>query len=137
MYFLDSYRYGENSETCEVVIQHRGKRYTGCSRRHPDDQDRPLLAGRLAEMRAEIAALKEERNAKKAECEAVRKYLTACQQTKEFDKNSDMAKIMFHQFNLRVKEVNALTDAINQRLLAIRAAIKAIDKVEKFIDKKD
>ena len=121
MKFKSSWFDGKKKTVVEVM--HRGKKYQGIARVHPDDDGRAseYTGGFIAETRAMIAALKEERKALKEECEACRKFVRACTSYKNFDKDSPTAKAVFRQLNRKIKRVNELTDEIN-------ALYKSIDK---------
>ena len=114
MKFLRS-NYDSETSTSTVAIRHLSKVFFGKAKLHPDDKDKAseLVGGRYAEMRAEIKALKYERQIEKAKCEECRKFVKACEQCKLFDKDSATAKIMYRQLGVRIKKVNKLADRIN------------------------
>ena len=115
--------------TTRVVVEHLGKEFEGFAYLHPDDMDRAseYVGGDIAETRATIKALKYERKLLKEKCEECRKFVKACNGYKNFDKDSPTAKVVFRQLNRRIKEVNDLTDEINE-------LYKSIDK---FLWKRD
>jgi hypothetical protein len=47
----------------------------------------------------------------------------ACEQYKNWDKNSPSAKIIYRQLNLKIRKVNELTDIINQKMKNLEKAI--------------
>jgi hypothetical protein len=108
-----------------VTIEHMGKRFFGIASLHPDDKDKASkYAGcSYAETRAEIKALKYERKIAKEKAEEFRKIVKACEQYKNWDKNSPSAKIIYRQLNLKIRKVNELTDIINQKMKNLEKAI--------------
>lgn len=134
MFFNDCTKDGNT--TC-VTVLHNGELYKGYSHCHPDDRFNGVRGGRIAEARATINALKAERRAKIAECEACRAFVNSVTSHKDFDTTSPEAKFMYHQLNMRYKAVNKITDEINSLLLSIEVMKKGIDKVNKFIENKE
>lgn len=127
------------TSVCEVV--HKKQTYTGLSKLHPDDKEAGLgsryTGCRYAELRAEIKALKDEYNREKAACEECRKFVKACSQYKNFDKESSTAKAIFRQLNRRIKKVNELADLINKKLSDLDVAIKQKDIVHRALERKN
>ena len=123
---------------CEV--KHKGKIYRGVAHLHPDDEKDGLASKytgcRYAELRAEIKALKDEYKKEKAACEECRKFVKACSQYKNFDKESPTAKAIFRQLNRRIKKVNELVDLINKKLSDLDMAIRQKDIVHKALERK-
>lgn len=126
------------TSVCEVV--HKKQTYAGLSRLHPEDKEAGLgskyTGCRYAEMRAEIKALKAEYKKEKAACEECRKFVTACTQYKNFDKESPTAKAMFRQLNRRIKTVNDLADKINNKMYELDMAIRQKDIVHNALENK-
>lgn len=120
---------------CEVL--HKGERYIGHAKLHPEDKDKAsrYTGCRFAEMRAEIKALKAEYKKEKAACEECRKFVKACTQYKNFDKESPTAKAMFRQLNQRIKRVNKLADEINKKLNNLDMAIRQKEIVHNALQK--
>lgn len=139
MQLIDSY-FSEYSGISCCDVKHKGKKYEGTARLHPDDKEAGLASKytgcRYAEMRAEIKALKAEYKEEKAACEECRKFVKACSQYKNFDNESPTAKAMFRQLNRRIKRVNDLADAINQKMMDLDMAIRQKDIVHKALDRK-
>lgn len=108
-----------------VVIRHLKHRFYGTADVHPDDKKNTSeFAGCiLAEMRAQIKALKYERRLAKEEAEICRKFIKACETSNTWNKNSNTAKIAYHQLNCKIKRVNKLTDEINDLLFKINKYI--------------
>ena len=122
MIFRDSFYDTENGLSV-TIVQHLGKTFIGEAKLHPDDKDKAskFSGCRLAELRAEAKALKYEYNKAKADSESCRKMMVACTQTKNFDKDSDTAKVLFHQVNIKIKNVNKIADLYNDELEESRA----------------
>lgn len=108
-----------------VIIKHLKNRFYGTADVHPDDENNASeFAGCiLAEMRAQVNALKYERTLAKKEAEICRKFIKACESTKTWNKESQTAKIAYHQLNCKIKRVNKLTDEINNLLFKINKYI--------------
>lgn len=123
-----------------VELEHKGKYYLGMAKLHPEDKKDGLASRytgcRYAELRAEIKALKAEYKAEKAACEECRKFVKACTQYKNFDKESTTAKSIFRQLNCRIKRVNQLADKINEKVRDLDMAIRQKDIVHKAIQNK-
>lgn len=123
---------------CEV--KYKRKKYKGWAKIHPEDEREGLASKytgcRYAETRAQIKALKDEYNREKAACEECRKFVKACSQYKNFDKESPTAKAMFRQLNRRIKKVNDLADAINNKMMDLDSAIRQKEIVHKALERK-
>jgi hypothetical protein len=132
--------YNEDLGTSVCEIIHKKQTYTGLSKLHPDDKKDGLgskyTGCRYAEIRAEIKALKAEYKKEKAACEECRKFVKACSQYRNFDKESTTAKVMYRQLNRRIKKVNKIADAINQKIQDLDIAIRQKEIVHKALEKK-
>ena len=137
MKFIESYFDKETKEST-VIVEHMGVQFIGKAKLHPEDSDRcsELVGGRYAEMRATIKALKYERNIEKQKCEECRKFVKACSQYRNFDKDSQTAKLMYRQLNKRIKRVNALADEINVLYEGIITDVAKRDKLLNKINNK-
>lgn len=135
--FLKSSYFTEQTGTSSCTIQHKGKMYTGFAELHPDDAEKASrFAGcELAEIRAEIKALKSELKQEREKCEEVRKFVIACTQYSKWDKEDPSAKVVYRQLNRRIKRVNQLVNMINERELKIMRLIGQRDVVIKAMDK--
>ena len=133
MRFLDS---GTVKETgySTVVIEHKGNKYVGQAKCHPDDTFSEFTGCRYAQERAEINALKDEWKQKKHDCDECRKYLIAVSQYAGFDKESSTAKAMFRQLNSRIKEVNKLAEIISKKQFNLQVAIKQQDSFNSKVE---
>ncbi len=120
-----------------VAIKHRNKYYHGYANLHPDDKDNwsEFTGCRYAEIRAQIAALKNDLREKKESCEECRKFVKAIEQYKQFNKNDATAKAMYRQLNRRIREVNVIVDKINALKFSLNVAIKNQDYVNKKFKK--
>lgn len=136
MYLINSY-FTERTGTSSCTVQRKGKIYTGFAKLHPDDAEKvSRFAGcELAEIRAEIKALKAELKQEREKCEEVRKFVIACTQYAKWDKEDPSAKVVYRQLNRRIKKVNQLVDMINERELKIMRLIGQRDAVIKAMDK--
>ena len=123
MKFINSY-FNSDCGNSTVIIQHLGKKFVGTACIHPDEKEKASsYAGcQIAEIRAEILALKYERKLKKTETDAMIKFVHACECYKFFNKEENSARVVYRQLNRRIAEVNKLTDEINKRY-------KEIDKI--------
>ena len=135
MRFLDSSTVKETGYST-VIIEHKGNKYMGQAKCHPDDIFSEFTGCRYAQERAEISALKAEWRKKKAKCEECRKFVNAVSQYKVFDKNHPIAKAMYRQLNHRIKEVNKLAEIIGKKEFNLRVAIRQQDMVNKSINQK-
>ena len=130
-----------DSHTCPTTrksyaaIRYKGKDYKGFAKCHPDDEWSEYIGCMIAEMRAEIAALKEEYKKKKQSCEECRKFVVAVTQYAKFDKTSPSAKAMFRQLNRRIKEVNKIAEAINRREFELRLKLNQKEYINKKYSK--
>ena len=129
MKFIDSWT-NEACKVSTVEIEHMGKPFTDYAYCHPDDEWSEFTGCRIAETRATIQALKYERTIKIKKCEECRKFVKAVEQYKNFDKTSSTAKAMYRQLNRRIKEVNDLTDLINNIELNLKASIRFKNKLK-------
>ena len=130
--------FNEGTGKSTSVVKHKKRKYYGYAWLHPEDKEiaSKYTGCRYAEMRAEIKALKDEYKKEKKACEECRKFVKACSQYKNFDKESLTAKVMFRQLNRRIKQVNNLADQINQKMQDLEIAIKQKDIVSKALERK-
>lgn len=137
MQLIDSI-FNEGTGKSTSVIKYKKKKYYGYAWLHPEDKEKASkYAGcRYAEMRAEIKALKAEHKKEKAACEECRKFVMACSQYKNFDKESPTAKVMFRQLNRRIKRVNDLADLINKKMSDLETAIRQKEIVGNALERK-
>lgn len=139
MQFISSdYEVNEREAISAVTVQHLGKKFDGYAWGHPDDKENwSEFAGcSYAETRAMIEALKYERKQAKEKADAAIDFLKACECYKNFDKNSETAKVLYRQINQRVKKVNDLADKINNLYDDLDKSIKRRSIVVNAIKRK-
>jgi hypothetical protein len=123
----------ENTGISYAIVEHTingtKRRFEGIARIHPEDTPSKFTGCRYAEMRAQIKALKAERHSLICKCEECRKFIKACSQYKNWDKESPTAKAIYTQLNKRIKAVNKITDKINELEWDLRIAIRQQDTV--------
>lgn len=141
MKLIDAY-YSEYLKKSYATIEHSingtKKQFEGVSKVHPEEEHASKFTGcRYAEMRAQIKALKAERTDLIIKCEECRKFVKACSQCKNWDKDSPIAKVVYRQLNQRIKQINKITDEINQLQWDLNIAIRQQDTVgKKLADKR-
>ena len=129
MKLIDAW-FEESTGKSYATVEHLGRRYQGMSKLHPEEESASRFTGcRYAEIRAQIKALKAERQSLIWKCEECRKFVKACSQYKNWDKKSLVAKIIYKQLNKRIKEVNKITDKINELEWDLKIAIRQQDTV--------
>ena len=137
MKFEDSYTEPELRKSV-VFVKHKGQHFTGVSWCHPDDNWSEITGCRIAEIRAQINALKYEHKLAKEKCEECRKFVKAVEQYKCFNPDDPSAKAMYRQLNRRIKAVNDLAIKIGTIEFNLKVNIAAKDKLLKKVhDKKD
>lgn len=137
MKFHDS-KYFSNDGISLASVEHLGRVFSATSQLLEEDFDKvsKFTGCRFAEMKAEIRALKYERNLEKQKCEEIRKFVKACCQCKNWDKNSPTAKVVYRQLNKRIKRVNQLADQINMLQQELLIAIRRQDLVTAALQRK-
>lgn len=137
MKFHDSH-YFPSDGISMASVEHLGKIFSATSQLLEADFDKisKFTGCRFAEMKAEIKALKYERNLEKQKCEEIRKFVKACCQCKNWDKDSPTAKVVYRQLNKRIKRVNQLADQINMLEHELLMAIRRQDLVTAALQRK-
>ena len=131
MKLIDAW-FEESTGKSYATVEHLGRRYQGMAKLHPEEETASKFTGcRYAEMRAQIKALKFEREMKIQKCNECRKFIKTCSQYKGWDKESSTAKAIYTQLNKRIKEVNKLTNEINRLIWDLNIAIKQQESVHK------
>ena len=131
MKLIDAW-FEESTGKSYATIEHLGRRYQGMSKLHPEEENSSRFTGcRYAEMRAQIKALKFERELKIQKCDECRKFIKACSQYNGWDKESSTAKAIYTQLNKRIKEVDKLTNEINHLMWNLNITIKQQESVHK------
>lgn len=128
MKLIDAY-YSEGFKKSYATVEHSingiKRRFEGMAKVHPEEEHGSKFTGcRYAEIRAQIKALKAERQSLIWKCEECRKFVKACSQYKNWDKESPVAKVVYKQLKARIKEVNKLTDKINELEWDLKIAIR-------------
>lgn len=136
MKFLTSKTYPDKGLSV-VFVEHKGNNYRGEAKLHPDDTWSEFTGCRFAEERAEIKALKDEYKQKKHDCDECRKFAAAVQQYAKFNPDDPSARAMFRQLNRRIKEVNKLAGAINEKEFNLHVAIRQQDRFNQKVAKND
>ncbi len=140
MRLVDAY-YDEYTGVSYATVIHTingiERRFEGISRIHPEEEHASKFTGcRYAEMRAQIKALKAERESLIWKCNECRNFVKACGQYNNWDRDSAVAKVVYRQLNRRIKEVNALTDKITQLQWDLNIAIRQQESVNKKLSSK-
>lgn len=135
MRLVDAY-YSESFEKSYATVEHSingiKQRFEGISKVHPEEEHASKFTGcRYAEMRARIKAYKAERAALIIKCDECRKFIKACGQCKDWDKNSATAKVAYRQLNKKINHINHLTNVINQLEWDLKIAIRQQETVSK------
>ena len=135
MKFINSF-YNEEFKKSYVEVKHLGKIFEGTACCHPEDTPSHFFGCYIAELRAEIKALKYERKIAKEEAEICRKFCQSCLQYAKFDSKDASAKSMARQLSVKINKVNDLTAEINDRIMLIQREIlerkRFLDKVNKI-----
>lgn len=111
-----------------ITVKYKGKYYTGVARCHEDDNWSNYFGGRIAEARAHIKALKDKLKERTMEFKAIENFVKSVESYKTFDKESDIAKSMYKQMNVRKKELIKLRTDIEKLEDYIKANIEVMDK---------
>ena len=118
-----------------AIVEHNKQFFTGVAKAHPDDKEHAseYRGCSLAETRAMIAALRDERKKLVKETETCRKFIKACSCHKNWNKEESSAKIAYHQLNVRIKAINKLSDRINALYAGLLRSIKEQEKVHNIL----
>lgn len=133
MKFITS-EYEPNTGVSMVKVKHRNRIFVGTSAVHPDDKAyaSTYTGGAIAEIRANIKALKYELRVLKKETKEWTKFLNACTNCKKFDKESDTAKVVYRQYNKQLKKIERVKQEIEflkeQEVYIIDIRAKYIEK---------
>jgi predicted RNase H-like nuclease (RuvC/YqgF family) len=139
MKLINAY-FDEKNGISYATVQHNingiKRRFEGIAKLHPEDNKSKFTGCRYAETRAQIKALKAERESLIKKCEECRKFVKACSQYKNWDKESPTAKAIYKQLNKRIKAINELTNRINHLQWDLNIAIKQQDMFNKKLTSK-
>ena len=135
--FLDS-EYDEIQGLSSVVIKMNGELFEGKARLHPDDKEKAsAYAGcRFAEKRAYIKGLKSLLKEEREKCDLYRNFVKSCENYKNWDRESPIAKDVYKQLNIRIKEVNKIVDKINLEIDALDREIRRQEIITNAIQTK-
>lgn len=126
-----------NSETglSKVIIKHMGIVFSGEAKLHPEDkQYGSMYTGcTIAEIRATIKALRYELKSAEDETRYCKNLVNSCTSCKNFNKYSKSSKVLFRQYNRRVKRVQDIKDEIKDLKEQLNTIIEARNK---YIEKK-
>ena len=135
MKFINSITNKED-RTSVTWIKYKNMIYAGVAHCHPDDEWSEFTGCRIAEVRAEISALKDEYKEAKAKCEECRKFVRAVEQYATFNPEDPTAKVMYRQLNRRIAAVNKIATKINAKELELKASIRLQTNIENKAKKK-
>lgn len=123
--FLDS-KYSKGEGWSKVIIKMNGKLFEGKARLHPDDIEKAsAYAGcRFAEKRAYIKGLKSLLREEREKCDLYRNFVKSCENYKNWDKESPIAKDVYRQLSIRIREVNKIVDKIDLEMDALDKEIR-------------
>lgn len=111
-----SHEYDKETKETWCFVQHLGLEFSGYSKPAQDEiHPSELFGGRLAEKRAILNALNYEKELRFTEYLTISNFIKSCCNTKKFDKESQSAKVMFHQLNVakkRYKKVKVKIDFV-------------------------
>lgn len=135
--------YADYKEDCGssfcVVESDRGYAYFGHARLHPDDAEwaSQFTGCRIAELRAELNALKDECQWAKAEYKFYKDFVTSCTQYKNWNPEEKSAKVVFRQLNRRRRAMEKAAAAVAEKEQEIAVAVKSTEYMKRVKDKKE
>lgn len=128
----DGYKYST------TVMRHMGKYCEGVAIAAPDEpHPSELFGGRLSEARAMLDGFQYEKNIRKREYKAIENLVKACLCTKDFDKESPSAKVLFHQLNIAKKKYEQAKEKVELTKKGIKTMMDDRDKYFEKRAKKD
>ena len=129
MKFLKSWTF-KDERLSQVHIEHKGEVYVGIAKCHPDDEWSEFTGCKFAELRATKEALKAQYKEEKLKLDAIKTFMTAVGQYKNFDGESSTAKAMYRQYNRRVKQLKEIASDIAAIDDVIKARLKSLEVIE-------
>ena len=129
MKFCNSWTF-KSDGLSQVFVEHKGQVYEGIAKCHPDDIWSEFTGCKFAELRAMKKALKAQYKEEKLKLNAIKNFITAVSQYKNFDNESSTAKAMYRQYNRRVKQLEELASKITAIDDVIKSRLKALKVVE-------
>ena len=122
--FVNS-EYNPDTTLAKVTVKCGKDYFVGYAKADEKDAQRPsfLRGCSIAELKANRKALKSQLKEVKRDYEVVKEFVDRCMQSKDFDKNSMTAKIVFKQEAILEKRMNFLQiglDALDANLKQLR-----------------
>ena len=118
----------KDTKVSEVILEHKGKQYSGQAICHPEDYWSNFFGFEIAELRAYIKVLKDKIKTKRTECETIKKFIGTIASYKAFNCTSEVAKAMDKQMNIKFKELDILLEKLEKTQNQIETLIKERDK---------
>lgn len=122
----------DGTRISKAIIEYKDKIYTGIARCHKEDAWSNFFGYRLAETRAYIKFLKDKLKDKKIEYKAIKNFVKSIESYKTFNNDSDIAKSMYKQLNIKKKELDNLKIKID---LLKKQINKNIEERDEFLTK--
>lgn len=135
-YYLKDVWTDENSKDTNAIISYKGRIFSGHAFMHPEDKEKYsyLFGCSLAEMRAVLAAVKNEIYKLRYQIKIKEDFLKTTRNCKNFDKESSTAKTMFHLLNIDKKNLRLLTITREQIKEDIKNLIDMQEEKNKRVD---
>ena len=118
----------KDARISEVILEHKGKQYSGQAICHPEDYWSNFFGCEIAELRAYIKVLKDKIKTKRTECETIKKFVGTIASYKAFNHTSEIAKAMDKQMNIKFKELDILLEKLEKTQNQIESLINERDK---------
>lgn len=118
----------KDTKVSEVILEHKGKQYSGQAICHPEDYWSNFFGCEIAELRAYIKVLKDKIKTKRTECETIKKFVGTIASYKAFNHTSEIAKAMDKQMNIKFKELDILLEKLEKTQNQIETLINERDK---------
>lgn len=138
-YYLKDIQVNEYTDKIKSIIatiRYKGTIFEGISQTAPEDIENYsyFFGCSLAEMKAVLSAVKWERRKLKSQIKVKENFLKAAMNCKNFDKNSDTAKTLFHLLNIDKKNLRLLTITREQIKEDIKNLIDMQEEKNKRVD---
>lgn len=126
----------EEEKETTVILKDKDILFYGHSEIAPEDMKykSAIFGGRLAESRAQYAVLKYKLEEARKELHTLDNLLKACSNTKRFNKEEDSAKVLFHQYNVKKKQIEKLKEQTKAMKEGIKLMIENRDKYIKKLE---
>lgn len=110
--FANSF-FDEEEGVSYVALKYDDRIFDGYAFAHPEEEMvNQFFGGSLAECRARIKIFKYEIAKLRTEYKTLENYIKSCSCHKEWDKNSEIVKIIYHQLNLKKKKINEYNNTL-------------------------